>query len=108
MNYFSVMIDEARDVSTKEQMMVVIQYVNKRACIVKRFLGIVHVFETTTITLMMALEDLFEKHGLALSRLCGQCYDGASNMSGEFNGHKTLIMNENNSAHCVHCFAHQL
>jgi Domain of unknown function (DUF4371) len=105
---FSVMVDETRDVSTKEQMTVVIRYVNKRGCIVERFLGIVYVFETTAITLKMALENLFGKHGLALSRLRDQGYDGASNMSGEFNGLKTLIMNENNSAYYVHCFAHQL
>jgi aspartate-semialdehyde dehydrogenase len=69
---FFVMVDEARDVSTKQQMTVVVRYVNKRGCIVERFLGIVHIFETTSITLKMALEDLFGKHGLVLSRLCGQ------------------------------------
>jgi hypothetical protein len=53
----------------------------------------------------MTFENLFEKHGLALSRLRDQGYDGASNMSGEFNGFKTLIMSENNSTHYVHCFA---
>uniref|UniRef100_A0A7N0TTZ7 TTF-type domain-containing protein n=1 Tax=Kalanchoe fedtschenkoi TaxID=63787 RepID=A0A7N0TTZ7_KALFE len=35
-------------------------------------------------------------------------YNGASNMQGEFNGLKTLIMKENNSAFYVNCFAHQL
>ncbi|CAA7044917.1 unnamed protein product [Microthlaspi erraticum] len=38
----------------------------------------------------------------------GQGYDGASNMSGEFNGLKALILKENGSAYYVHCFAHQL
>jgi len=38
----------------------------------------------------------------------GQGYDGASNMQGEFNGLKSLIMRENSSAYYVHCFAHQL
>jgi hypothetical protein len=47
----------------------------------------------------MTLENLFKKHGLVLSRLCDQGYDEASNMSGEFNGFKTLIMSENNSTH---------
>jgi Domain of unknown function (DUF4371) len=89
-------------------MAVVIRYVNKRGCIVERFLGIVHVFETTIITLKMALEYLFGKHGLALSRLRGQGYGRASNMSGEFNGLKTLIMNENNSAYQLFCLSLQL
>ncbi|XP_016172802.1 zinc finger MYM-type protein 1-like [Arachis ipaensis] len=38
----------------------------------------------------------------------GQGYDGASNMQGEFNGLKTLILKENSYAFYVHCFAHQL
>ncbi|XP_024965783.1 uncharacterized protein LOC112505982 [Cynara cardunculus var. scolymus] len=35
-------------------------------------------------------------------------YDGASNMRGEFNGLKALILNENSSTYYIHCFAHQL
>ncbi|XP_016165011.2 zinc finger MYM-type protein 1-like [Arachis ipaensis] len=38
----------------------------------------------------------------------GQGYNGASNMQGEFNGLKTLILKENSYAFYVHCFAHQL
>ena len=34
--------------------------------------------------------------------------DGASNMRGEFNGLRALIMRENSSAYYVHYFAHQL
>ncbi|XP_023763639.1 uncharacterized protein LOC111912136 [Lactuca sativa] len=33
-----------------------------------------------------------------------QGYEGASNMSGAFNGLKSLILKENNSAHYIHCF----
>ncbi|CAN1277353.1 hypothetical protein LINPERPRIM_LOCUS16301 [Linum perenne] len=47
-------------------------------------------------------------HGLSLSRIRGQGYDGASNMKGEINGLKTLILAENSAAYYVHCFAHQL
>ncbi|XP_059281271.1 uncharacterized protein LOC132034964 [Lycium ferocissimum] len=42
------------------------------------------------------------------SQIRGQGYDGASNMQGEINGLKTLILKDNSSAYCVHCFAHQL
>ncbi|XP_020979414.1 zinc finger MYM-type protein 1-like [Arachis ipaensis] len=35
-------------------------------------------------------------------------YDGATNMQGEFNGLKSLILKENACAFYVHCFAHQL
>lgn len=41
-------------------------------------------------------------------RLRGQGYDRVSNMQGEFNGLKALILNENKYAFFIHCFAHQL
>uniref|UniRef100_A0A2N9IB86 TTF-type domain-containing protein n=1 Tax=Fagus sylvatica TaxID=28930 RepID=A0A2N9IB86_FAGSY len=106
--FFSVLIDESRDISTKEQMAVALRYVDKKGHVVERFLGIEHVTDTTALSLKAAVEDLFCRHGLSLSRLRGQGYDGASNMQGQFNGLKTLIMKENESAYYVHCFAHQL
>lgn len=54
------------------------------------------------------IDMLFSTHGLTFLRLCGQGYDGASNMQGEFRGLKSLILRENESAYYVHCFAHQL
>ena len=86
---FSVMVDESRDVSVKEQMTVVIRFVNKRG-IVERFIGIVHVSDTTFLQLKAALDSLFGKYGLTILRLRGQRYDGASNMRGEFNGLKNI------------------
>ncbi|XP_022856951.1 zinc finger MYM-type protein 1-like [Olea europaea var. sylvestris] len=43
-----------------------------------------------------------------MSRLRGQGYDGASNMQGNFNDLKTLILKESPCAFYIHCFAHQL
>ncbi|XP_038698098.1 zinc finger MYM-type protein 1-like [Tripterygium wilfordii] len=102
------MIDESRDMSCKEQMAVVLRYVDKKGHIMERFLGIQHVSETTAISLKASIEALFATHGLTISRLLGQGYDGASNMQGEFNGLKALILRDNPTADFVHCFAHQL
>ena len=63
---------------------------------------------TTASSLKATIEALFSKHGLSISRLRGQGYDGASNMRGEFNGLKALILNNNPNAYYVHCFAHRL
>ena len=108
MHFFSVLIDESRDISTKEQMVVALWYIDKKGHVVERFLGIEHVTDTSALSLKAAVEDLCCRHGLSLFRLHGQGYDGASNMQGQFNGLKTLIMKENESAYYVHCFAHQL
>jgi hypothetical protein len=45
---------------------------------------------------------------LSYKQVRGQGYDGASNMRGEFNGLKSLILRESSTAYYVHCFAHQL
>ncbi|XP_042387815.1 zinc finger MYM-type protein 1-like [Zingiber officinale] len=94
-NVFSLMVDESRDISVKEQMRVLLRYVNKRGQVIERFLAIVHVSDTSSRSLKDVIDALFVKHGLSLSRLRGQGYDGASNMRGEFNGLKSLILQEN-------------
>ncbi|KAG5087926.1 hypothetical protein JHK86_000538 [Glycine max] len=105
---FAIIVDEARDISNKEQMAIALRYVNKKESIVERFFGMVHVKDTTALSLKMAIDELFCKHGLSISIIRGQGYDGASNMQGEFSGLKSLILKENSSAFYVHCFAHQL
>ncbi|XP_021855585.2 uncharacterized protein [Spinacia oleracea] len=76
--------------------------------VLEQFLGIVHVADTTTFSLKEAIIALINEHSLSLSSVHGQGYDGASNMKGEINCLKTLIMNETPSAYYIHCFAHQL
>ncbi|KAI3673345.1 hypothetical protein L6452_39463 [Arctium lappa] len=104
---FSLLVDESSDISKKEQMAVVLRYV-KCVIVKERFVGIVHVMDTSVVSLKSAIESLFAEHGLSMKKVRGQGYDGASNMRGQFNGLKALIMRENSSAYYVHCFAHQL
>lgn len=73
----------------------VLHYVNKKGQVIECFPGLVHVPNTDVLSLKLALESLFAKYGLSLSRLRRQGYDGASNMQGEFNGFKSLILKEN-------------
>jgi hypothetical protein len=105
---FCLLVDESRDVSCKEQMAVVLRYVDKYGIVKERFVGLVHVTETTSSYLKSAIDSLFAKLKLSLKQVRGQGYDGASNMRGEFNGLQSLIMRESSTAYYVHCFAHQL
>ncbi|KAG5091349.1 hypothetical protein JHK82_050127 [Glycine max] len=66
--------------TTKEQMVVVLHYVNKKGQVIECFPGLVHVPNTDVLSLKLALESLFAKYGLSLSRLRRQGYDGASNI----------------------------
>jgi hypothetical protein len=40
---FFVLVDESRDISIKEQMIVVVRFVNQKGEVIERFLGIKHV-----------------------------------------------------------------
>jgi hypothetical protein len=105
---FSVLVDESRDISVKEQMGVVVWFVNKKGEVIERFLGIKHVKDTTSESLKKALVDMLSDHGLVVANIRWQGYDGASNMREEFNGLQKLIRDENHFGFYIHCFAHQL
>ncbi|XP_042016087.1 zinc finger MYM-type protein 1-like [Salvia splendens] len=92
---FTLLVDEARDVSVNEQMGVVLRYVNNEGYVIERFIGIVHVTNTSSHNLKCAIDDLLVKHNLSLSKVREQGYDGASNTRGEFNGLKSLILQDN-------------
>ncbi|KAM0871265.1 hypothetical protein ACQ4PT_039504 [Festuca glaucescens] len=76
--------------------------------VVKRFLRLYHVKDTTSEALKLALFKILDNHKLSISRLRGQGYDGASNMRDEFNGLQRKILDENPYAFYVRCFAHRL
>ncbi|KAI3516753.1 hypothetical protein L1887_15762 [Cichorium endivia] len=105
---FALLVDESSDVSKKEQMAVVLRYVDKLGLVKEKFVGVVHVTDTSSKSLKYSIDSLFAQHGLSMKKVRGQGYDGASNMRGEFNGLKALILKDNVSAFYVHCFAHQL
>ncbi|XP_049373335.1 uncharacterized protein LOC125838313 [Solanum verrucosum] len=107
-DHFFILVDESRDISCKEQMAIVLRYVDRRGSVMKRFLGIVHVRDTTALSLKNGIIGLLTQHSLSQSYIRGQCYDGASNMQGDINGLKKLMQQESKGAHSIHCFAHQL
>ncbi|KAK9733740.1 hypothetical protein RND81_04G088900 [Saponaria officinalis] len=105
---FGILADESSDVSYKEQLAICLRYVDKKGRIRESFLGVVKVDDTCSLSLKIAIKKMVEDNKLSMSKVRGQGYDGASNMRGEINGLKTLIMNDTPSAYYIHCFAHQL
>ncbi|GJW70022.1 zinc finger MYM-type protein 1-like protein [Tanacetum coccineum] len=66
---FSLLVDESSDVSKKEQMAMVFRYLDRHGVVQERFVGVVQVKKTSSVTLKSALDDFFTKHNLSLKQL---------------------------------------
>jgi hypothetical protein len=62
---FCLLVDESADVSDKEQMTVVLRYVDKYGVLKERLIGVVHVSETTVLCLKSNIDKLFTKYKLS-------------------------------------------
>jgi hypothetical protein len=76
---FAILDDESSDAYQQEQLALCLCFVNKKGEPIERFLGLVHVEDTTSLTLKEVIESLLMKYQLPLSKIRGQGYDGASN-----------------------------
>ncbi|XP_022008156.1 uncharacterized protein LOC110907486 [Helianthus annuus] len=62
-------VDESRDISKKEQMAVVLRYIDKLGFVKERFIGLVHVKETTALSLKSTTDEVFARYNLSLGRM---------------------------------------
>ncbi|XP_047253791.1 uncharacterized protein LOC124887906 [Capsicum annuum] len=77
-DYFGILVDESKDISHKEQMALVLRYVDKKGEVVERFIGLVHVSNTSACSLKKEIYSLLADHSLGPSKIRGQGYDGAT------------------------------
>ncbi|CAH9141984.1 unnamed protein product [Cuscuta epithymum] len=105
---FCLLVDEAKDESDREQMAIILRFVNVAGILTERFFAIKGVAETSSETLKHEICDVLSHYNLQVHKLRGQGYDGASNMRGQWNGLQALFLNDCPYAYYVHCFAHRL
>ncbi|XP_075101844.1 uncharacterized protein LOC142177271 [Nicotiana tabacum] len=89
-------------------MALVLRYFDKNGKVVDRFVGLVHISDTSACSLKETIYSLLSELSLSPSQIRGQGYDGVGSMRGEINCLKTLIMKDNPSVCYIHCCAHQL
>ncbi|XP_044367088.1 uncharacterized protein [Triticum aestivum] len=76
----SILLAEQNENTKREQMAVVLRYVDEFGAVQERLIGVVHVNETSASCLKSGIDQLFKKYGLNVKQVRGQGYDGASNM----------------------------
>ena len=103
---FSILADEASDLSHREQLCLCIRWVDNDFEIHEDFLELIEAPKTDANTITMLLKDSLVRHCLPISNCRGQGYDGASTFRGHINGVAAQIESIEPAALYVHCFAH--
>ena len=84
--FYTIMVDEITDCSNKEQVVLLIRWVNKQLIVHEEFIGLYSVPAIDADTLTTVIKDSLLRLNLSLNKIRGQCYDGASSMSGAKKG----------------------
>jgi hypothetical protein len=108
-SYYSLMFDECTDVSTTEQMAVVVRYVSNELVVNEKFLTIIKCDNGTTgQAIADKIEEVIEKFQLDPEGFTAATTDGAGNMSGSLRGAAALLKNKHPGLTHVHCYSHVL
>ena len=102
-DYFSIMIDETTDCSNSEQVVICCRWIDSSLEAHEDFMG-----STQASALLQVIKDFLLRSNLRISKLGGQCYDGAAAMCGSRNGVATQILKEETRALYTHCYRHSL
>ena len=92
--FFSLIADETRDISGKEQLTVSLRWVNDSYEVNEDLIDLIDVEKTDAATLKSVIKDLLTSCSIPIDSCHGEAYDGASNMAGHLNGLASQIRRE--------------
>jgi hypothetical protein len=106
--YFSILVDESKDIRKQEQMSFVLRYLYN-GILHEEFVGFVKADGLDSLSLSNKIVTTMQGIGITLSNCVGQGYDGASVMSGIHNGVQAIIRSTvAKMAVYMHCCNHRL
>ena len=106
--WFTIMVDEITDQSNLEQMVFCLRYVDCNLNVHEEFVGLYSLESTSADSIVSTIKDISLRMNLSLKNCRGQCYDGASSMSGGRSGVAKQIMDLEHKALYTHCYGHAL
>ena len=107
-DFFTLMADETPDLQNKEQCVICLRWVDNEFEVHEDLIGLYNIESTASDSLVAMLNDVMIRMNLSLVKCRGQCYDGASNMSGNKNGVAKQIREIEPRALYTHCYGHVL
>ena len=106
--WFTIMADETTDLSNTEQMVLCLRYVDDDLEVHEEVIGLYSLESTSADMIMSTIEDVLLRLNLKVNNCRGQCYDGASTMSGCRSGVVTKLSALEHRALYTHCYGHAL
>ena len=107
--FFSILADEASDISNKEQLSLVLRFVDENNEIREEFICFLHCDSGLSgESLAKLIMDKTHELGLSMDKCQGQGYDGAGSMAGRVKGVAARISAIYKFAVYTHCFSHAL
>ena len=107
--FFSVIPDEVADYSHREQMSLVLRFVDSNMNIRKEFIAFLHCkYGLSRAQLAKLLLADLNYLTLSIEDCRGQGYDGEGSIAGSINGLSARILRLNNKALYTYCYSHRL
>ena len=96
--------------SNREQFTINIRSVDTVLKVSEYFIRLNHVdsISSESLAIVLAIRDTLVQLNTTMADCRGQCYDGASNMSGARNVVVSILLKEESRALHTHCYAHAL
>ncbi|XP_037531372.1 zinc finger MYM-type protein 1-like [Nematolebias whitei] len=107
--HFAILVDESKDISKKEQISVIVRYLQPDSeKVVEEFLHFTPAEGLDADSLFDCIKMTLSRCNIDINCCVGQCYDGAAVMSGCNNGVQEKLRKEVPQAVYIHCHAHRL
>ena len=106
---WAIIVDTTPDVTSCEQVSICVRIVHINGTVSEHLLAIQKANSTTAENIFDVLFSTLQSKDVSFNKLVAQAYDGASNMSGCYNGLQALVHRRiNSNVIYVHCYAHTL
>ena len=105
---YAIMVDETTDKANKEQVVLVFRWVDDALTAHEEFVGLYLTDSIASKALVAVIKDVLLRMNLKIEHCRGQCYDGASSMTGGKTGVAKILRDEEPRAILTHCYGHAL